>query len=83
MRELVGLLGVLQQNPEEYMQEKKETLLAAVDLSEEEINALIAKRNAARAQKDWAAGDAVRDELLAHNIELHDGPDGTTWEVTA
>ncbi|XOF33754.1 MAG: cysteine--tRNA ligase [Candidatus Electrothrix sp. YB6] len=83
LRELAGLLGVLQQNPEQYMQGKKEALLARITLSEEEITALIAKRNAARAAKDWAAGDAVRDELLSHNIELHDGPDGTTWDVKA
>jgi cysteinyl-tRNA synthetase len=52
-------------------------------LSEDEINALIAERNAARTNKDWAASDAVRDKLLAHNIELHDGPDGTSWGVKA
>lgn len=81
LQELAGLLGVLQQNPIQYMQEKKDKLLAAITLSEEEINSLIAERNAAREQKNWAAGDAVRDKLLAHNIELHDDPDGTTWDV--
>jgi cysteinyl-tRNA synthetase len=83
LRELAGLLGLLQQEPAQYVREKKEQLLAAITLSEAEIADLIAKRNAAREQKDWAAGDAVRDELLAHNIELHDGPDGTTWDVKA
>ncbi len=81
MRELAGLLGVLQQNPVDYVAGKKQALLDAIDLSEEEITAFINKRNAARDEKDWAASDAVRDELLAHNIELHDGPDGTTWDV--
>jgi cysteinyl-tRNA synthetase len=60
---------------------RKEKLLASIDISEQEINRLIEKRNAARKQKDWATSDAVRDQLLAHNIELHDGPDGTSWEV--
>ncbi|WP_446011349.1 cysteine--tRNA ligase [Candidatus Electrothrix sp.] len=83
IQELAGLLGVLQQDPVQYFQEKKEALLAASSLSEEEINALIAERNAARQNKDWAASDAVRDTLLAHNIELHDGPDGTSWGVKA
>jgi cysteinyl-tRNA synthetase len=81
LRELAGLLGVLQQDPEQYMAEKKQQLLAAIDLSEEEINDLIGKRNRAREEKDWAASDAVRDELLRHNIELHDGADGTSWDV--
>jgi cysteinyl-tRNA synthetase len=83
MKELAGLLGVLQQDPVQYVRQKKQQLLDGVDLSEEQINALIEKRKAARAAKDWAASDAVRDELLVHNVELHDGPDGTTWDVKA
>ncbi len=83
LRELAGLLGLLGQDPATYLRQKKEQLLALTDLSEEAINALIARRNAARRQKDWAASDAVRDELLAHKIELQDSPDGTTWSVKA
>jgi cysteinyl-tRNA synthetase len=81
LRELTGLLGVAKQNAQQYVAEKKEKLLASIDLSEEEINELIVERNTARANKDWVASDAVRDCLLEHNIELHDGADGTTWEV--
>ncbi|MCI5179319.1 MAG: cysteine--tRNA ligase [Candidatus Electrothrix sp. AW3_4] len=83
MQDLAGLLGVLQQEPGQYIQAKKDRLLASLTLSEQEINDLIAERNAAREQKDWATSDAVRDKLLAHNIELHDGPDGTSWGVKA
>jgi cysteinyl-tRNA synthetase len=83
LRELGELLGLLGQDPVEYLRRKKEKLLAAVTLTETAINALIAQRNAARVGKDWAASDAVRDELLAHKIELQDGPDGTTWTVKA
>ena len=81
LQELAGLLGVVQQDSQQYMQQKKQQLLDSIELSAEQIDALIARRNKARARKDWAASDAVRDELLAHNIELHDGPDGTTWDV--
>ena len=83
LQELAGLLGVLQQDPVQYMQGKKDKLLASITLSEEEISNLIAERNAARESKDWAASDAVRDKLLEHNIELHDGADGTAWSVKA
>lgn len=65
------------------MQGKKDKLLASITLSKKEINSLIAERNAARERKDWAASDAVRDKLLEHNVELHDGPDGTIWSVKA
>jgi cysteinyl-tRNA synthetase len=82
-QDLAGLLGVLQQDPVQYLQDKKDTLLALITLSEEEINSFIKERNAARAKKDWAASDAVRDKLLVHNVVLHDGPYGTTWDVKA
>ena len=79
--ELLDILGVAGQDPVRYVEEKKKKLLASIDISEEEINHLIRERDEARKKKDWATSDKVRDQLLAHNIELHDGPDGTTWEV--
>jgi cysteinyl-tRNA synthetase len=42
---------------------------------------LIAERYQCRLDKNWSRSDEIRDELLAQNIELHDGPDGTTWSV--
>ena len=81
VRELAGVLGVLQQEPVQYVARKKQQLLDSIDISEDKILQLIARRNAARDEKDWAASDLVRDELLAHNVELHDGPEGTTWDV--
>ncbi len=45
------------------------------------VDALLAERLRAREARDWAAADAIRDRLLAAGIELHDSPDGTTWEL--
>jgi hypothetical protein len=45
------------------------------------VDALVAERLRARAARDWAAADTIRDRLLAAGIELHDTPDGTTWEL--
>jgi cyanophycinase-like exopeptidase len=45
------------------------------------VDALLAERERARAARDWAAADAIRDRLLAAGVELHDTPDGTTWEL--
>lgn len=80
-RQLAGVLGLVRQNPAEIVARNKAKVLANIDLSEAAINELIAKRNQARATKDWATSDAVRDQLLAHNIVLKDSPEGTTWEV--
>jgi cysteinyl-tRNA synthetase len=80
-RELAEVLGLAQHNPAEVVSQNKAKVLAEMTIGEEEINALIAKRNQARADKDWSTSDEVRDQLLAHKIVLKDGPEGTTWEV--
>ena len=47
--------------------------------SDEEIDALIEQRLQARADKNWALADELRDKLNALNIELEDGAGGTSW----
>jgi cysteinyl-tRNA synthetase len=47
--------------------------------SDPRIDALVAERQAARAAKDFATSDRIRDELTAEGIELVDTPTGTTW----
>ncbi|MBQ3427613.1 MAG: cysteine--tRNA ligase [Clostridia bacterium] len=46
-----------------------------------EVEELIEKRQAARAAKDWATADAIRDKLKEMNIILKDTPDGVKWSV--
>lgn len=65
IRELGGVLGLFQKSNEQ-----------SVD---SEIEELIAKRNKAREEKDWATADAIRDELKARNIVLKDTPMGVQW----
>ncbi|MBI1304450.1 MAG: cysteine--tRNA ligase [Phycisphaera sp.] len=52
---------------------------AADDLAAK-VEALLERRRAARAAKDWAESDRVRDELTALGVRIKDGPQGTTWE---
>ncbi|MDR2550001.1 MAG: cysteine--tRNA ligase [Desulfobulbus sp.] len=80
-RELAGVLGLVRRDPAAVVAAAKAKVLAGLDLSEAEIIELIAQRNQARAVKDWATSDQVRDRLLAHGIVLKDSPDGTRWEV--
>jgi len=68
------LMGLLQSDPEEWFAGDIDG-----ELSADDIEALIEKRNAARRDKDFSTADAVRDELAAAGIKIEDGADGTTW----
>ncbi|WP_417561911.1 cysteine--tRNA ligase [Microbacterium sp.] len=45
------------------------------------VRTMIDQRAAARADKDWATADRIRDAIAAAGIALEDGPDGTHWSV--
>ena len=45
------------------------------------LNALLEERAAARAEKDWARADAIRDRILAAGIEIEDTPSGPKWSI--
>jgi len=47
----------------------------------QKIETLIAQRNIARQNKDWAAGDRIREELIALGVEIKDTKDGTVWKL--
>lgn len=70
---LGSVMGILQGDAETFLQSGTDSDDVA------EIEALIAQRNAARANKDWAAADAARDALVAKGIILEDKAGVTTW----
>ena len=81
LKSLSEVLGLLGKDPQAAVADAKVRMLAGITLTEEEIAGLIAKRNQARAAKNWAVSDEVRDLLLNHGIVLKDGPEGTIWQV--
>ena len=50
---------------------------------DDDTQELIKKRDEARANKDWATSDEMRDELAKKNIAVKDTPDGSIWQYLA
>ncbi|WP_065188547.1 cysteine--tRNA ligase [Shewanella woodyi] len=73
LKELAGVLGILEQDVDSFFKGESN------DAEVAEVEALIAERNRARAEKDWPAADIARDGLNALGVILEDGPEGTTW----
>ena len=70
------LLGLLQQDPEDWFKGD-----ASEDgIEDAAIDALIEERNQARADKNFARSDEIRDQLAEAGVLLEDGSDGTTWK---
>ena len=72
-------LGILQQDPETYLQSG--STVAGDGPSPEEIDGLIEQRRQARKDKDFAKADAIRDQLTDMGVILEDTPQGTRWKL--
>jgi cysteinyl-tRNA synthetase len=76
LRELTSILGVFMKRPPLSANASSDEAELAGQLME----LLIALRKEARANKDFAMADGIRDRLTACGVALLDGKDGTTWE---
>ena len=75
LRDLAAMLGLLYQEPEKFLRGGSHEQ----DMTDEAIDNLIIQRNEARANKDWAESDRIRDLLKDKGIVLEDGAGDTTW----
>lgn len=75
LRQLSSMLGLLRQDPETFLRGES----SEQDMSADDIEALIEQRNQARAAKDWAESDRIRDALKEEGVILEDAGGATTW----
>lgn len=76
LRELAGVLGLLGRDPQHFLQGAP---AAGGELDADAIEALIEARRKARAAKDWAESDRIRDALAGQGVILEDSAGGTSW----
>jgi cysteinyl-tRNA synthetase len=69
------LLGILQQDPEEWFQQSSDSEA----ISAGEIEAMIAERQRAKADRDFSRADELRDVLKSKGVVLEDSREGTSW----
>jgi cysteinyl-tRNA synthetase len=76
LRALGGVLGLLQQDADAFLQG---AVGEAAGLASERVQELVAQRSAAKKSRDFALADRIRKQLGEEGIVLEDGPGGTTW----
>jgi len=72
---LGSLMGLLQSDAEQWFTQVR----SSDDISSAEIEGLIEKRQRAKADKDFAGADLIRQDLLARGVVLEDSREGTKW----
>lgn len=81
IRRLMGVLGLLKEAPLDYFRATEDISLRACGLDRQQVEDLIRQRNEARANREWARADTIRDQLKCMHIELLDNPSGTSWKM--
>ncbi|MBD3221319.1 cysteine--tRNA ligase [bacterium] len=81
MEAVADALGCFGDDPARYLAARRDLKADRIGLDTARVNELIDARNAARANRDWAEADRLRDELAAMGVSVKDGPDGTVWDL--
>ena len=79
LKKLAGVLGILQQDAEQYLKSGVGENAESDNLGPDGIDAMIDARNDARLAKDWNEADRIRDQLDAMGIVLEDKDGKTIW----
>ncbi|MBM4280442.1 MAG: cysteine--tRNA ligase [Deltaproteobacteria bacterium] len=81
LQDMGGILGLDADDTGAFLEAQRDLRLAARGLDKAKIEALLVARVAAKANKDFAAADAARADLVALGLEVKDTPEGVEWNV--
>ena len=81
LRAVGDAIGVFAADPATYLAERRARLVKRRGIDIAAVERLLTERTTARSAKDFARSDAIRGELTALGVQLHDTPRGTEWSV--
>ena len=73
---LGGILGILQSSPADFLRGDE-----LIEIDAATIDQLIAEREKARVEKNWALADEIRDQLTTMKVVVEDGANGSSWRI--
>lgn len=81
IKSVYKILGLFEQNPEEFISEMKEKYVKKLNIDINLIESEIKKRAEAKKVKDFETADSIRSNLDEKGIILNDTVDGTVWDI--
>ena len=79
MVEVANILGCFGQDPDQWLEKRRDQKAARMGLDVARVEDLLEQRVSARNAKDWEAADRIRDELTDLGVGVQDGPEGSAW----
>ncbi len=79
--EMGAYVGLFTRQPSVALNELRDLAVKRLNLDVAEIERLLEERRVARAEKNWAASDEIREKLAAMGVNVLDKPEGSVWQV--
>ncbi|UYL07729.1 cysteine--tRNA ligase [Bdellovibrio sp. SKB1291214] len=82
IKKVGSMMAMFQEPAHDFLVKVDDMLLDKAGIKRAEVDAVVAERSQARANKDFAKSDELRNKLVAMNISVSDTPEGSFWEVS-
>ncbi|WP_413557434.1 cysteine--tRNA ligase [Bdellovibrio sp. HCB209] len=82
IKKMGAVMAMFQEPAHDFLIKLDNMLLDKAGIKRADVDAVVAERGQARANKDFAKSDELRNKLVAMNISVSDTPEGSFWEVT-